>query len=238
MSLVDQGVYSKNTEPAGMRGAPQTQVIAVVSACGAVGGPGKRVADLVLASAALVVLSPIFLFAALMVRASGPGPILFGHSRIGLGGRDFRCLKFRTMCHDAEAVLQAHLARDPALAAEWQATRKLRHDPRVTRIGRVLRAYSIDELPQLLNVIRGEMSLVGPRPVVQSELARYGRAAVHYLSARPGITGLWQVSGRSDTSYETRVRLDSEYVTGWSAARDASIVLRTIPAVIGARGSC
>jgi exopolysaccharide production protein ExoY len=148
-----------------------------------------------------MVLSPLFLFVAILLRLTDPGPVFFGHKRVGLGGRSFHCLKFRTMCTDADAVLQRVLASDPAAAAEWEATRKLRNDPRISRVGRVLREYSVDELPQLINVIRGEMSLVGPRPVVTSELTRYGNAAVHYLSARPGITGLWQVSGRSDTTY-------------------------------------
>jgi exopolysaccharide production protein ExoY len=185
-----------------------------------VGGLSKRAADIVIASIVLFALSPLFVFTALLVRCSGPGPILFGHERIGCGGRAFRCLKFRTMRRDAEQVLRLVLDADPVLAREWRDTRKLRHDPRITRIGRVLREYSLDELPQLINVIRGEMSLVGPRPVVSSELARYGQRAAHYLSARPGITGLWQVSGRSDTSYERRVDLDTRYVREWSFAND------------------
>ncbi|MGP1358480.1 sugar transferase [Roseicyclus sp.] len=235
MSLVDQGACIETDTSAAMT-VPQ-QGAARLPEKKAVGGAVKRAADIVIAGFALAVLSPLFLFTALIVRASGPGPVFFGHERVGLGGRSFRCLKFRTMCVDAEEVLRAHLAADPEAAREWDETRKLRRDPRVTPAGRVLREYSLDELPQLLNVLRGEMSLVGPRPVVARELSRYGSRAVHYLSARPGITGLWQVSGRSDTTYEARVSLDARYVTDWSLAGDLAILARTVPVVLGARGS-
>lgn len=238
MSLIDQRVYVETGEAAipspqrrpGRRRSP--------TADRPVGGPAKRVLDVIVASVALAALSPLFLFVAILLRLTDPGPVFFGHKRVGLGGKSFRCLKFRTMCVDADAVLARLLASDPLVAAEWEATRKLRRDPRISRIGRVLRDYSIDELPQLINVIRGEMSLVGPRPVVTSELTRYGNAAVHYLSARPGITGLWQVSGRSDTTYRMRVALDARYVTDWSLMGDIVILLRTVPAVLAARGSC
>jgi exopolysaccharide production protein ExoY len=230
MSLLDHGVYLET----GNAVAGRTAKIAG----GPVGGAAKRALDIVLASVALLALSPLFVFVAVLLRLTDPGPVFFGHKRVGLGGRSFRCLKFRTMCTDADAVLDRLLASDPAAAEEWQATRKLRNDPRISRVGRILREYSVDELPQLINVIRGEMSLVGPRPVVTAELMRYGNAAVHYLSARPGITGLWQVSGRSDTPYATRIALDARYVTQWSLRGDALILLRTVPAVIGARGSC
>lgn len=203
----------------------------------ALGGFAKRGVDFVAALSVLLLLSPLFLFTAGAVRLSGPGPVLYGHERVGLGGRKFRCLKFRTMHADADRLLQDHLARSPEARDEWRAHRKLRNDPRVTSLGRVLREYSVDELPQLLNVLWGDMSLVGPRPVVEAELARYGAAATHYLTARPGITGLWQVSGRSDTGYARRVELDVRYVTTWSVAADLSILLRTLPVVIGARGS-
>ncbi|MCU4654379.1 sugar transferase [Roseibacterium sp. SDUM158016] len=238
MSLLEQGGFVKNREPLAVSGPQAGKTPVVIDETEAVGGIAKRISDIVLAGIALAALAPLMLFVALMIRASGSGPVFYGHERIGLGGRTFRCLKFRTMRTDADTVLREVLAGDPALAAEWAATRKLRHDPRITRIGRVLREYSIDELPQLLNVIRGEMSLVGPRPVVAAELARYGSASALYLSARPGITGLWQISGRSDTTYEARVDLDSRYVTDWSLAGDAAILARTVPAVLGARGSC
>lgn len=203
----------------------------------AVGGGVKRAMDVALAGFALVVFLPLFVMVALAVRMSDPGPVLYGHKRVGLGGKRFRCLKFRTMAVDGNRILAEHLAADPAARREWAASRKLKDDPRVSRLGRVLREYSVDELPQLLNVLRGEMSFVGPRPVVAQELERFGPHAALYLSARPGITGLWQVSGRSDTTYAERVALDAQYVTAWTVWGDLKIILRTVPAVIGARGS-
>jgi len=202
-----------------------------------VGGPAKRALDITIALLALVVFLPVFLGVALMVRRSSPGPVLFGHARVGFGGREFRCLKFRTMVTDGEAVLARHLRDNPAARAEWEATRKLARDPRVTPVGYALRKLSLDELPQLLNVLRGDMSIVGPRPVVAEELARYGRSARYYLAARPGLTGLWQVSGRNDVAYRRRVAFDRAYVGRWSLARDAAIIARTVPAVLFARGS-
>ena len=203
----------------------------------AVGGVAKRAIDIVLAGVILLMLSPLFLFTAGAIRLSGAGPALYGHQRVGLGGREFHCWKFRTMHVEGDRILRAHLAQSAEARAEWTENRKLRNDPRVTPLGRVLREYSVDELPQLLNVLRGEMSLVGPRPVVEAELARYGVAAAHYLAARPGITGLWQVSGRSDTGYAERVALDVRYVMRWSFVGDILILLRTLPAVLGAKGS-
>ena len=183
-------------------------------------------------------LLPLFGLVAAMVRFSdGGGPVFYGHPRIGRDGRPFRCLKFRTMVVNGDAVLERYLRSDPSIRAEWDATRKLRDDPRVTRLGAVMRQFSIDELPQLINVVRGEMSLVGPRPVVRGELDRYGRSAAHYLSVRPGLTGLWQVSGRSDTTYRRRVACDRLYVQRWSLARDIAIVARTVPIVCLSRGS-
>ena len=156
---------------------------------------------------------------------------------MGAGGRPFYCLKFRTMVVDADRVLDEALARDPALAAEWAASRKLVDDPRVTRIGRFLRKTSLDELPQLINVLRLEMSLVGPRPIVESEVPLYGEAIAQYHATRPGITGLWQVSGRSNTSYARRVQLDVWYVNNWTVWNDIAVLLKTIPAVLGRRGA-
>jgi exopolysaccharide production protein ExoY len=236
MSLADQAAIEAKTSTA-MTASQRRRDTSPFQGSFAVGGMSKRVADIVIAGIVLFVLSPLFVLTALLVRCLGPGPVFFGHERIGCGGRTFRCLKFRTMRRDAEQVLRSVLEADPALAREWHETRKLRCDPRITRIGRVLREYSLDELPQLINVIRGEMSLVGPRPVVAAELARYGQRAAHYLSARPGITGLWQISGRSDTSYTQRVELDSRYVREWSFANDVTILVRTIPAVLSSRGS-
>jgi lipopolysaccharide/colanic/teichoic acid biosynthesis glycosyltransferase len=185
----------------------------------------------------LVLLSPFFLVVALLVRADG-GPAFFAHQRVGRGGKLFGCLKFRSMVIDSQARLEALLASDPAARAEWEATRKLKNDPRITRIGRFLRSTSLDELPQLINVLRGEMSLVGPRPVQEAEIDRYyGASAAHYMAVRPGITGLWQVSGRSETSYESRVALDVSYVSRPSMLADLSILLRTPVAVLSRRGA-
>jgi undecaprenyl-phosphate galactose phosphotransferase len=163
--------------------------------------------------------------------------VLFAHRRIGAGGRHFYCLKFRTMVVNADQVLQQILATDPERAAEWRATHKLRDDPRVTRLGKLLRQMSLDEVPQLLNVIRLEMSLVGPRPIVDSEIAHYGEDIAHYYALRPGLTGLWQVSGRSDTSYARRVRLDVWYVNNWTIWHDLAVLLKTIPAVLRREGA-
>jgi lipopolysaccharide/colanic/teichoic acid biosynthesis glycosyltransferase len=173
----------------------------------------------------------------LLVRMDG-GPAFYAHERVGRGGRLFGCLKFRSMVVDSERRLAELLARDPAARAEWEATRKLKRDPRVTWVGRFLRASSLDELPQLINVLRGDMSLVGPRPVICAELAaHYGAAAQHYLSVRPGLTGPWQISGRSDTTYAQRVALDVGYATRADLWTDVKILLRTPAAVILRRGA-
>lgn len=202
-----------------------------------VGGAAKRAADIALALTGLIMLAPLLILIALAVRTTSRGPVFFGHRRIGAGGRVFRCWKFRSMVKNGDEVLERYLTRHPEARAEWDATRKLKNDIRITRIGRVLRDFSLDELPQLVNVLRGEMSLVGPRPVVADELALYGSDARYYLAARPGITGLWQVSGRSDVSYEARVAFDKAYVLGWSALGDLRIILKTIPAALAARGA-
>lgn len=196
----------------------------------------KRALDVTVAVMALVGLSPLLLAIAMLVRKDG-GPALFGHSRIGQGGQRFHCFKFRSMVIDAESRLQALLAADPAAAEEWAATQKLTHDPRVTGIGKVLRKTSLDELPQLLNVLRGQMSLVGPRPIVAAEVPRYGDDIAAYYAVPPGVTGLWQVSGRSETTYAYRVQLDVTYVRNWSFRRDLVILLKTIPAVLARRGA-
>jgi exopolysaccharide production protein ExoY len=201
------------------------------------GGWVKRSFDVVGSLAGLVVLSPLFLLIMLLVKRMDPGPVFYGHARIGRGGQVFYCLKFRTMVENSDAVLRRYLASRPEARAEWTATRKLRNDPRVTLVGEVLRKLSLDELPQLINVLRGEMSLVGPRPVVFEELEMYGNSVPHYLRTRPGLTGPWQVSGRSDVAYERRVALDRWYAENWTLWRDITIILRTIPAVLSARGS-
>lgn len=187
--------------------------------------------DFVVAAVLAVLLLPVFLlFAALVVRDGGP--VLYRHRRVGRGGRPFSCLKFRTMVTGSDRVLTDLLNRDPAAAAEWAATYKLRNDPRVTPIGRFLRATSLDELPQLLNVLSGDMSLVGPRPVTAGELENYGADVAFYLQVRPGMTGLWQVSGRNDSSYEQRVNFDVWYVKNWSLWHDMAILAKTVPVVV------
>ncbi|MBY0337432.1 MAG: sugar transferase [Acetobacteraceae bacterium] len=197
----------------------------------------KRALDVTGALTLLLLSAPVFLLLALLVRLDG-GPAFYAHKRVGRGGVAFGCLKFRSMVVDSQARLEALLAADPAARAEWEETRKLRHDPRITRIGRFLRATSLDELPQLINVLRGEMSLVGPRPVVAAELERYyGAAAAWYMSVRPGITGLWQISGRSETSYAQRVALDVAYVARASLREDIRILLRTPVAVLSRKGA-
>lgn len=202
-----------------------------------VGRLAKRALDVGLALLGILLLLPLILGLVATLKLMDPGPVLYGHRRIGFGGREFRCWKFRTMVVDGDAVLERHLRENPADAAIWKDQRKLVNDPRVTRLGAVLRKLSLDELPQLLNVLTGEMSLVGPRPVVRAELDHYGPSARHYLAARPGLTGLWQISGRSDTTYAERVRLDRFYVMTWTLWRDLRIILLTIPAVALSRGA-
>ncbi|KQV33348.1 MULTISPECIES: sugar transferase [unclassified Rhizobium] len=202
-----------------------------------VGGISKRGFDILAAVSALVFLSPILLMIAALVKFTDGGKVFYGHPRIGHNGRSFRCLKFRTMRQDGDRILKEHLQANPQAYAEWRATRKLKDDPRVTIVGTVLRKLSLDELPQLINIIRGDMSVVGPRPVVEDELELYESAAVYYLRSRPGLTGLWQVSGRNDVSYASRIAFDTHYVKNWSFTRDVVIVARTIPAVCLSRGS-
>jgi exopolysaccharide production protein ExoY len=197
----------------------------------------KRVLDIVIAGSLLVLLTPVIVIVALCLLRS-PGSILFGHERIGQGGRRFRCLKFRSMVPDAEMRLRALLETDAGAALEWQNTRKLLKDPRVTPIGKLLRKTSLDEIPQLINVLRGEMSMVGPRPVPEAEMREhYGPFSASYLSVRPGITGLWQVSGRSNTGYDERVAMDVRYVREFSLLGDLLIIAKTIPVVLTRRGA-
>jgi len=203
----------------------------------ATGGAAKRSFDVVAAAMALIIFSPIFLLIMALVKCSDGGSAFYGHRRVGHNGRYFHCLKFRTMVPNGDEVLRAHLKADPAAAEEWRRTRKLRSDPRVTTVGTVLRKLSLDELPQLINILRGEMSVVGPRPVVDEELNIYDSHAVYYLSTRPGLTGLWQISGRNDVSYENRIAFDTHYVQNWSLIQDVLIIAKTIPAVCLSRGS-
>jgi exopolysaccharide production protein ExoY len=191
----------------------------------------KRAADIVLALCGIVLLAPFFLLCYVAIAGFSSGPVFFRHKRVGFNGRRFECLKFRTMAVDAQERLRRHLETDPAAAAEWVATRKLRNDPRVTPIGAMLRKSSLDELPQLFNVLKGDMSIVGPRPVTEEELGRYSDSVNAYYACRPGITGLWQVSGRSTTTFRRRVVLDSYYAHHWSIVLDTKIIVATIPAV-------
>jgi lipopolysaccharide/colanic/teichoic acid biosynthesis glycosyltransferase len=196
-----------------------------------------RALDVVIALLALIFVLPLMAVIALAIFLQDGGPILFAHRRIGRGGKSFFCYKFRSMAIDAEARLTELLERDPVARAEWARDHKLRDDPRVTPLGAFLRRSSIDELPQLINVLQGTMSLVGPRPIVDAEISRYGRRFQHYCAVKPGITGLWQVSGRNDVSYRTRVALDCLYAKSQSPRLYLWIVVVTIPAVLSRKGS-
>ena len=192
--------------------------------------------DLALATACLMFLWPLMLATAVFVWLSGPGPIIFRHVRIGRDGMPFVCFKFRTMNKQAEELLTELLGTCGTLRHEWQSNQKIRRDPRVTRVGQWLRRYSIDELPQLFNVLRGDMSMVGPRPIVEAEIDRYGANFADYCRVKPGITGLWQISGRNCLSYERRVELDSLYARTRSLGGDLAIVIRTVPVVLKGSG--
>jgi len=196
-----------------------------------------RISDILIASAVLVFVAPLLLIVMVLVWAQDGGPVIFAHSRIGRNGQAFKCLKLRSMRMDADVQLARILATDPEARAEWDRDQKLRNDPRITKIGRFLRRSSIDEFPQLVNVLKGEMSLVGPRPIVKAEVARYGRRFQDYARVKPGITGLWQVSGRNDTSYRRRVALDVMFSRAYSAALYYRILIMTVPAVLFSRGS-
>lgn len=200
---------------------------------GAIGGIPKRVIDICLALMAIVALSPFLLLCAVAVWTASRDRIFFCHRRVGLHGEPFNCLKFQTMVRDSDKVLREYLEACPEARAEWESTRKLRNDPRVTPFGRVLRKTSVDELPQLFNVLKGDMSIVGPRPIVEQELARYGARRQAYLACRPGISGLWQTSGRSRTTYQRRVACDTYYAKNWSILLDVAIVVRTLPVIFG-----
>jgi lipopolysaccharide/colanic/teichoic acid biosynthesis glycosyltransferase len=195
----------------------------------------KRLCDIVGAIALAVLFSPLMITASLILARTGS--VIYRHKRIGLGGKTFECLKFRTMVPDADRMLHELLAEDDTLKAEWLQGHKLRHDPRVTPIGRFLRRTSLDELPQLWNVVRGEMSLVGPRPVIREELLRYGRASAVYLAVKPGITGLWQTMGRNDTDYRRRVAMDVYYVRNQTLLLDTYILAKTVRVVLAGNGA-
>ena len=196
----------------------------------------KRAFDIVGAISGLIVTAPLLVVIYLIVRRDG-GPGVFVQRRIGRNGTPFACLKFRTMAAGAEDMLETIISRDPELKREWEMNRKLTNDPRVTKVGAFLRRKSLDELPQLVNILRGEMSLVGPRPIVPEERACYGEDFVYYKAVRPGLTGLWQVSGRNEITYTDRVKLDRSYVDRWSFVGDLRIILATVGAVASGRGA-
>jgi Undecaprenyl-phosphate galactose phosphotransferase WbaP len=197
----------------------------------------KRMMDIFLSVIAAVLLAPVLVAVAALVRVTSRGPVLYSQPRIGKNRRVFRAWKFRTMMRGADGLLEQYFERNPARRLEWRVNRKLRDDPRLTPVGRFLRQFSLDELPQLWNVLRGQMSLAGPRPIAADELVRYGEGIELYIKVLPGITGLWQVSGRNDTTYDERVRLDEYYVRNWSVWMDLWILGRTLHCVITRRGA-
>jgi exopolysaccharide production protein ExoY len=205
-----------------------------------VGGISKRCIDIFIAAFALILLSPVVLVTSVLIWMTMGRPIFFSQPRVGLNGVPFRCLKFRTMVRDAEARLLSILEKDPQLRGEWETNRKLLFDPRTTRLGITLRKTSIDEIPQLINVLKGDMSCVGPRPIEHAELlrriSRYRRAKC-YLWTKPGVTGIWQVSGRSSVTYRRRVAMEYSYAQKWSHFLDLKVLLLTIPAVLRTRDS-
>ncbi|MGF6696552.1 Undecaprenyl-phosphate galactose phosphotransferase WbaP [Paraburkholderia sp. MM5496-R1] len=230
---LEEACLEPNSKPVALDDSnPQSENIFVARWDDAV----KRTMDVCGASVLLILLFPVLLIIALAVM-SDHGSAVYGHPRIGRGGRTFKCLKFRSMVKNSDEVLAKLLATDPQARAEWDRDFKLKNDIRVTPIGRILRKTSLDELPQLWNVLRGDMSLVGPRPIVQKELVRYGRDVRYYLALKPGMTGLWQVSGRNDVDYPTRVSLDVKYAMNRSLTFDMSILLRTVKVVFAKDGA-
>lgn len=197
----------------------------------------KRGMDLLFCTLGAVVLLPLGFLLALCIRLDSPGPIFFRQRRVGQGGREIRIFKFRTMVRDADAFLQRLLQENPALQEEWKEDQKLKNDPRITRVGRILRKLSLDELPQLINVVKGDMSLVGPRPIVENEEEKYGPVYEEYCLVKPGITGLWQISGRNNTSYAERVAYDHYYISNWSVWMDLWILGKTVPVVLTGYGA-
>jgi Undecaprenyl-phosphate galactose phosphotransferase WbaP len=197
----------------------------------------KRMIDLLLTVPGIIALLPLALLIAIAIKLTSRGAVLYGHTRLGHNGKTFTALKFRTMYENGESLLQAHFQKHPEELDVWQRDQKLKLDPRITRVGSWLRRYSLDELPQLWNVLLGQMSLVGPRPIVSREVLKYGRSYDLYSRVRPGITGLWQVSGRNDTTYAERIAFDEYYVRNWSIWLDSYILARTAKAVLFADGA-
>lgn len=197
----------------------------------------KSLFEFIVSFFAVIFLLPLLLLLALLVKLTSRGPAIYGAKRLGLNGREIRVWKFRTMRRDAEAYLKKMLSEDPALAEEWKRNFKLENDPRITKFGRFLRKTSLDELPQLFNVLTGEMAMIGPRPIVAGEVKYYGKDYEVFSRVKPGITGLWQISGRSDTTYEQRVRFDLSYIMNWSVWLDIYILMRTVLEVLRCRGA-
>ena len=199
----------------------------------------KRAMDIVMSVVLLVFIAPLLLVIAIAIKLEDGGPILFAHKRRGLRGETFRCFKFRSMVKDAESQLNALLESDPVAAEEWRLYKKVKNDPRITKVGKLLRKSSLDELPQILNILMGDMSIVGPRPITDKEVPDYGVSSDFdvYCSVRPGVLGLWQVSGRSDTDFERRVQLDTKYARTWNVWLDLEIMFRAVPVVLLGKGA-
>lgn len=197
----------------------------------------KRFLDIIICAAALPAIIPLCFLLALLIRMDSPGAPIYRHERIGKDGKPFEIYKFRTMSANADELLAKWLEENPELAEEWTKSQKLKNDPRLTRVGQFLRKTSLDELPQVLNILLGQMTLVGPRPIVENEKARYGRYFDEYCEVRPGLTGLWQTSGRNDTTYSQRVAYDHYYINHWSIWLDFWIMAKTIPVALSGRGA-
>ena len=197
----------------------------------------KRFLDILFVCVGGLILLPFLLIFALLVKVTSPGPVLYGHKRLGLGGKPFTAYKFRSMVMDADTLLEKLLTDDPELSKEWEMNHKLRNDPRITKIGQFLRRTSFDELPQLLNILKGDMSLVGPRPIVEAEIKKYGENYKRIFSVKPGLTGLWQISGRSDTNYAERISYDTYYLQSWSVWLDIWILYRTPRVILRGNGA-
>jgi Undecaprenyl-phosphate galactose phosphotransferase WbaP len=197
----------------------------------------KRFLDLCMVIAGGIIILPVLLLIALLIKISSPGPVLYGQLRLGINGKHFKAYKFRSMTMDAEERLKVLLDSDPQIREEWETNHKLRNDPRITGIGKFLRRTSFDEFPQLINILKGEMSLVGPRPIVDDEVEKYGEDFSRIFSVKPGMTGLWQVSGRSDTNYAERVSFDTYYLQSWSIWLDLWVLYKTVGVVLKGKGA-
>ena len=197
----------------------------------------KRFIDIFLIVLASPLLIPVFIILMFLTKVTSKGPVFYGHRRVGKNGKEFKCWKFRSMCIDADKKLEEILANNPEMRLEWEKERKFQNDPRVTKFGKFLRKTSLDELPQLFNILVGQMSFVGPRPVTESELEKYGESKDYVLSVTPGLSGMWQTSGRSDTEYEERIALDTSYIQNWSIWLDIWILIKTVYVVLKGRGA-